>query len=122
MVAYRIWRRFPAAHKWDDDLVCRGDLPGLSIPERPDIQKIILAERSPMTAKMKSKPYRKENTRPDWEIVKVKVMKWCLRVKLAQNWIRFGDLLRSTDNRPIVEESRKDDFWGAKRQKDVAHW
>ena len=87
-------------------------------PERPDIQKIILAERSPMTAKMKSKPYRKENTRPDWEIVKVKVMKWCLRVKLAQNWIRFGDLLRSTDNRPIVEESRKDDFWGAKRQKD----
>jgi hypothetical protein len=35
-------------------------------------------------------------------------------VKLAQNWQTFGALLRSTGDWPIVEESRRDDFWGAK--------
>lgn len=87
-------------------------------PSRPDVQKMVLAERSPMTAKMKSKRFREEFSRPDWEQIKIKVMRWCLRVKLAQNWDRFGDLLRSTGEKPIVEESGKDDFWGAK-QTDV---
>src|SRR5437868_5863915 len=64
-------------------------------PHRPEIQKLILNERSPMTAKMKSKRYR-EVTRPDWNHIKVKVMKWCLRVKLAQNWDCFRELLLST--------------------------
>jgi hypothetical protein len=45
-------------------------------------------------------------------------MRWCLRVKLAQNWTTFGDLLRSTDDLPLVEFSRKDAFWGAKPQED----
>jgi ribA/ribD-fused uncharacterized protein len=87
-------------------------------PSRPDVQKMILAERSPMTAKMKSKRFREEFSRPDWEQIKVKVMRWCLRVKLAQNWDKFGGLLLSTGEMPIVEESGKDDFWGAK-QTDV---
>ncbi|NEP88239.1 MAG: DUF1768 domain-containing protein [Okeania sp. SIO2C2] len=33
--------------------------------------------------------------------------------KLAQNWESFGQLLLSTENRPIVEDSHKDNFWGA---------
>jgi hypothetical protein len=45
-------------------------------------------------------------------------MKWCLRVKLAQNWTSFGDLLLATGNHPIVEDSRKDDYWGAKTVSD----
>ena len=65
-----------------------------------------------MTAKMKSKPYRHQS-RPDWDEVRARVMRWCLRVKLAQNWERFGALILETAERPIVEESRKDDFWGA---------
>lgn len=81
-------------------------------PHKPDIQNIIIKEASPMTAKMKSKPYRKDS-RGDWDDIRVPVMKWCLRVKLAQNWVSFGDLLLSTENKPIVEDSRKDDFWGA---------
>src|SRR5262249_15310477 len=64
-------------------------------PQRPDVQKMILAERSPMGAKMRSKPYRTEHTRRDWEQVNVVIMHWCLRVKLAQNWKTFGDLLLS---------------------------
>jgi type I restriction enzyme, S subunit len=82
-------------------------------PHRPDVQKMIIDQPSPMTAKMKSKPYRGES-RSDWDRVRVKIMRWCLRVKLVQNQIKFGALLRSTDNQAIVEESRKDSFWGAK--------
>ncbi len=82
-------------------------------PHLPDVQRMIIGQHSPMTAKMKSKPHRKE-TRPDWDYVRTKVMRWCLRVKLAQNYEEFGRLLLSTKDRSIVEQSRKDDYWGAK--------
>ncbi len=82
-------------------------------PHLPEVQRLIIGQASPMTAKMKSKPYRKES-RPDWDRVRVRIMRWCLRVKVAQNWEKFSDLLLRTGDRPIVEESRKDDFWGAK--------
>jgi type I restriction enzyme S subunit len=83
-------------------------------PRVPQVQRLIISEPSPMTAKMKSKPYRDEG-RSDWNAVRVRVMRWCLRVKLAQNWEAFGQLLLQTHEMPIVEDSRKDDFWGAKR-------
>jgi ribA/ribD-fused uncharacterized protein len=86
-------------------------------PHLPEVQRLIVAQRSPMTAKMKSKPYRQQS-RPDWDAVRVKVMRWCLRVKLAQHPDKFGELLRSTLGKPIVEESLKDDFWGAKPTTD----
>jgi type I restriction enzyme S subunit len=82
-------------------------------PHLPDVQRKIIDEHSPMTAKMRGKPFRKDS-RPDWDAVRVKIMRWCLRVKLAQNWREFGRLLLATGNHPIVEQSRKDDFWGAK--------
>lgn len=81
-------------------------------PHLPDVQRLIIEQVSPMTAKMKGKPYR-ENSRPDWDRARVKIMRWCLRVKLAQNFSTFSRLLLSTSSSPIVEESRKDDFWGA---------
>jgi type I restriction enzyme S subunit len=40
-------------------------------------------------------------------------MRWCLHLKLSQNPVSFGRLLDSTGDRPIVEDSRKDAFWGA---------
>lgn len=82
-------------------------------PHLPQIQREIIGQHSPMTAKMRSKPYRKDS-RPDWDEVRYKVMRWCLRVKLAQNYADFGRLLLATRDRPIVEQSRKDDYWGAK--------
>ena len=82
-------------------------------PHRPDVQREIIGQHSPMTAKMKSKPHRKD-TRSDWDEVRFKIMRWCLRVKLAQNYEKFGRLLLATHDRPIVEQSRKDDYWGAK--------
>lgn len=85
-------------------------------PHLPDIQEKIIKERSPMSAKMVGKPYR-GNSRPDWDDTRIKIMRWCLKVKLAQNFIEFGKLLESTFDRPIVEDSSKDDFWGAIRDK-----
>lgn len=86
-------------------------------PHLPDVQRMIIGENSPMTAKMRSKPYRKDS-RCDWDHVRVRIMRWCLRMKLASNWSAFSDLLLKTGDRPIVEESRKDDFWGAKGSYD----
>src|SRR5690242_2001891 len=57
-------------------------------PHLPDIQKMIIDQPSPMTAKMRSKPYRGDS-RKDWDRVRVKIMRWCLRVKLAQNSAKF---------------------------------
>lgn len=85
-------------------------------PHRPDLQRRIIDAGSPMAAKMRSRRFRRES-RPDWEAVRVEVMRWCLRVKLAQNRA-FGDLLLATGNLPIVEQSRWDDFWGAKIAED----
>ncbi|MCP5236574.1 MAG: NADAR family protein [Zoogloeaceae bacterium] len=82
-------------------------------PHMPEVQREIIGQHSPMTAKMKSKPHRKDS-RSDWDAVRYKVMRWCLRVKLAQNYEEFGRLLLATRDRPIVEQSRKDDYWGAK--------
>lgn len=82
-------------------------------PHLPDLQREIITQKSPMTAKMKGKPYR-HISRPDWDAVRVKIMRWCLQVKLAQNWDKFSELLLETGDTPIVEHSRRDDFWGAK--------
>lgn len=82
-------------------------------PHMPDLQRRILAEASPMTAKMRGKPFRPES-RPDWDDrARVPVMRWVLRLKLAQHWREFGALLESTGSMDIVEHSRRDRFWGA---------
>lgn len=71
-----------------------------------------------MTAKMKSKKYS-NLTRPDWCDVRVSIMKWCLRVKLVQNFESFSKVLLETGSRPIVEKKvKREDFWGAKVQDD----
>lgn len=81
-------------------------------PHLPDVQRMIIDEKSPMTAKMRSKPFRKDS-RQDWDIVRITIMQWCLRAKLLQNYERFSKLLRQTNSMNIVEDSHKDNFWGA---------
>lgn len=83
-------------------------------PFHPDIQKKIIEQASPMRAKMIGKPYRANFNREDFEKIKVTLMRWCLRVKLLQNWEKFSAVLLETGDLPIVEKSTKqDDFWGA---------
>jgi len=82
-------------------------------PHLPSVQEQIILQTSPMTAKMVGKPYRVD-TRKDWMRVRIIIMKWCLRVKLVQNWNEFEKLLLETGDLQIVESSNKDAFWGAK--------
>lgn len=85
-------------------------------PYSPNIQRLIISERSPMTAKMRSKPYRSE-TRADWDRQRVPIMRWCLRAKLICNFDSFSSVLLSTGDAPIVEMKTKGaDFWGASLQ------
>lgn len=82
-------------------------------PQLPEVQKLIVSEVSPIVAKRKTMPFRNQ-TREDWDSVRHKVMRWCLRVKLAENYTEFRDLLLSTGQGHIVEQSSKDTFWGAR--------
>lgn len=85
----------------------------MRFPYHPEIQSEILEEYSPMTAKMISKKYAANYTRPDWDKVRFAIMKWVLEIKLSQNWNTFGSLLLETGNKPIVELTPKDKVWGA---------
>ena len=85
-------------------------------PNHPDIQEEIRLQKSPMAAKMKSKPHRPVElgkNRLDWDDVRIPTMAWCLRVKLAQHFNKFSKILLQSGNQPIVEWSHKDQFWGA---------
>jgi ribA/ribD-fused uncharacterized protein len=86
-------------------------------PHLPDVQREILAQASPMAAKMKGKPHR-HDSRPNFDADRVQIMWWSLRVKLACNPTRFSQLLASTGERPIVEDSHKDTYWGSVAVKD----
>jgi len=81
-------------------------------PHQPQVQFDILNEPSPMKAKWVGRAHL-ALSRPDWNHVRFKIMRWCLEVKLSQNWITFGELLRSTGDQPIVEWTPKDKVWGA---------
>jgi ribA/ribD-fused uncharacterized protein len=81
-------------------------------PHLPEVQELILAEASPMSAKMVSNRYS-DQIRPDWEAVRFKIMYWCLEVKLIQNWERFYRDLKATGTKQIVEFSPKDKVWAA---------
>ena len=76
-----------------------------------EIQKEIITPKSPMHAKMIAKKYKKY-IREDWDLIKVKVMRWVLLIKLMFNYNSFGELLKKTNNKIIVELSHKDKFWG----------
>lgn len=82
-------------------------------PDYPEIQREIIIQHSGIAAKMKSKKYRKEFTRVDWDDVRVDIMRFCLQLKLQQYEKPFGLLLMSTTQTDIVERSSKDAFWGA---------
>lgn len=87
-------------------------------PDHPDIQELIRAEHSPMSAKMMSKPHREGKGRADWNEVRVPIMEWCLWLKLAFNFRFIYWSLKEHLGQPIVEITAKktprpdDLFWG----------
>lgn len=105
---------FPVSVNGHEIWTSEGLYQACRFPDHPEIQLVVISERSPMTSKMRAKHYR-QLSRKDWNQIRVRVMRWCLQVKLAQNWSRFGGLLLATGDKPIVEESKRDVFWAAKR-------
>lgn len=92
----------------------------MKFPHRPEAQQQIIAEKNPLKVAWIGR--RWGNTpRADWKEVRVDVMRWAVRVKLAQHGERFGALLLETGERPIVENSARDAFWGAVPDADGAH-
>ena len=81
-------------------------------PDHPQLQEEIIAQKSPMTAKSISRKYD-HLTRKDWMQQRVRIMNWCIHMKLLYNWKKFGNLFEQTGDMEIVELSSKDDFWGA---------
>lgn len=81
-------------------------------PHLPEVQREIIAQASPMVAKMKSKTHRK-NSRPEFDAQRPAIMWWTLRIKLACNPHSFGRKLLASKQQAIVEDSAKDDYWGA---------
>lgn len=87
-------------------------------PHLPEIQQKIIEQKSPMLVKMISNT-NKKRSRNDWDNIRLKVMKWCINIKLAQNFVSFGATLHETGLRNIVENSAKDNFWGAIPNEDA---
>ena len=88
-------------------------------PDYVYIQLEIINEVSPMSAKRRAREYELsygKHMRSDWFDVNVDIMRWCLKVKLIHNWETFSSALLRTGDMPIVEDSYKDQFWGAKNQ------
>jgi ribA/ribD-fused uncharacterized protein len=82
------------------------------LPIRPDVQREILNAASPMRAKMITKKH-KSDWRADWERINVDLMRWCVRLKYAQHCKTLSVVIAATGDRPIVEDSHRDQFWGA---------
>ena len=84
----------------------------MKFPKFPDIQLQIISQKNPMHSKMIARK-NKDLVRIDWDLIKIKIMRWVLLIKLMFNYESFGNLLRETGNKKIVELSSKDKFWGA---------
>jgi ribA/ribD-fused uncharacterized protein len=79
-------------------------------PDHEDIQeKIWMAWSADESLRIATQ--HKEQRRPDWDAVKVDIMRDILRAKAAQHdYVRRK--LIATGDRELVENSWRDDFWG----------
>jgi len=84
----------------------------LRFPNNPEIQKEIIQYASPISAKKFGRTHLNK-TRPDWNRIRFKVMKFCIELKLHQNYENFSKMLLATKDLPIVEYTDKDKVWGA---------
>lgn len=86
----------------------------LKFPDSTALQVEIGAERSGMEAKRTA--YAHRGFRPDWDDIKMKAMAFTLATKLAQHPETFATALKESGQKPIVERSTRDAWWGAKPQ------
>ncbi|MFJ5396522.1 NADAR family protein [Pectobacterium parvum] len=78
----------------------------------PEIQSLIIEQPNALYAKRICIPHM-DKTRKDWMAIRVIIMKWCVCLKLSQNFESFSKELIKSSGLDIVEYSEKDNFWGA---------
>lgn len=104
--------------KYAPDVLC---VPDSNPDAEPNVRKRIMAQKAARGAKMTQKCAAKAGlVREDWDDdryeIRIYSMLWVLELKLWANPRTFGKVLKSTGNLPIVEKSKKDDFWGGKEK------
>jgi ribA/ribD-fused uncharacterized protein len=77
----------------------------------PEIQADILAQEKPMMSKRVAYQTM-DQARPDWLKVNIAVMRHALRLRYAHYPEEMSALFKESGEMPIVEISRKDNFWG----------
>lgn len=82
-------------------------------PHNPNLQRLIAQARSGMDAK-KIAYNNTDQPIMNWDDLRIDAMRLALSEKLNQNLIRFNLALIFTMDKPIVEQSYRDQFWGAK--------
>ena len=81
-------------------------------PARPDIQQRIAdAPTAREAASIGRTPGL--GIDPGWNVQRVDVMRWVLRMKREANPAEIDAVLAATGDRPIVEVSTRDPWWGA---------
>lgn len=77
------------------------------------IQAATMKFESPVSARRfaSSREFRKE-TCDIWERHPLEIMDFCLKTKLLWHWVKFGNLLRSTEGKQIYMLSTRDKYWG----------
>ena len=107
--------------KYGPDVKC---VPASNPDAEPNVRKRIMAQTAAKGSKMTQRCANNAGLfREDWKDdrfeVRIHSMLWVLELKLWCNPRTFGAALKSTGDLPIVEKSRKDDFWGAKEEGGV---
>ena len=82
-------------------------------PARPDVQQRIAEAPSAREAAAIGRTPGL-GIDPDWNAQRVDVMRWVLRMKREANAAEIDAVLAATGERPIVEVSTRDPWWGAR--------
>ena len=80
---------------------------------RPDIQQRIAEAPTPRAAAAIGRT-QGLGIDPNWNAQRVDVMRWVLRMKREANETEIDAVLSATGERPIVEVSTRDPWWGAR--------
>ena len=80
---------------------------------RPDVQQRIAEAPTPKAAAAIGRTPGL-GIDPGWNAQRVDVMRWVLRMKREANRVAIDAVLAATGDRPIVEVSTRDPWWGAR--------
>ena len=80
---------------------------------RPDVQRRIVDAPTPKAAAAIGRTPGL-GIDPGWNAQRVDVMRWVLRMKREANRVAIDAVLAATGERPIVEVSTRDPWWGAR--------